>query len=194
MDSLTFHIAYLMILLGTFIIRYPHEKRNKANTIQKDYKTSLEKILLLLVFIGMMVLPIIYILTPLLTFADYTLPLYAQVTGVLLVLPTLWLFYRSHKDLGLNWSASLEIREGHEIVDKGVYKTIRHPMYASIWLWVIAQALLLNNYIAGFAGIVSFGLLYFLRVRKEEEMMIKEFGEPYREYQKRTKRIIPFIF
>ena len=126
-------------------------------------------------------------------FADYTLTLYAQVTGMLVV-PTLWLFYRSHKDLGLNWSVSLEIREDHEIVDKGVYKTIRHPIYAAIWLWVIAQALLLSNYSAGFAGIVSFALLYFLIVRKEEEMMVKEFGEPYRKYQKRTKRIIPFIF
>lgn len=194
MEPLVFHTAYILILAGTFIIRLPHEKRNKANTIRIDNKSPQEKILLFLVFVGMMILPIVYLSTSWLSFADNSLPISTKIIGLLLVVPTLWLFYRSHKDLGLNWSASLEIREDHEIVDKGVYKIIRHPMYAAIWLWVIAQALLLNNYISGFAGLVSFGLLYFLRVPKEEEMMIKKFGETYREYQKRTKRIIPFIF
>ena len=193
MDPLIFKIAYIVILAGTSIIRYPHEKRNKANSISNDNKTTLEKTLLFLVFLGMMILPLLYILTPLFSFADYTLPFFAQITGIVLIVPILWLFRRSHKDLGLNWSVTLEIREGHNVVDTGVYKYIRHPMYSAIWLWGIAQALLLQNYIAGFSGLICFGMLYLLRVQKEEEMMLKEFGEEYRAYQKRTKRIIPFV-
>ena len=193
MDPLIFKIAYIVILAGTSIIRYPHEKRNKANSISNDNKTTLEKTLLFLVFLGMMILPLLYILTPLFSFADYTLPFFAQITGIVLIVPILWLFHRSHKDLGLNWSVTLEIREGHNVVDTGVYKYIRHPMYSAIWLWGIAQALLLQNYIAGFSGLICFGMLYLLRVQKEEEMMLKEFGEEYRAYQKRTKRIIPFV-
>lgn len=193
MDPLILKIAYIVILVGTSIIRYPHEKRNKANSIIKDNKTTLEKALLFVVFLGMMILPLLYILTSLFSFANYTLPLYAQITGVVLILPTLWLFYRSHKDLGLNWSVTLEIREGHNIVDTGVYKHIRHPMYSAIWLWGIAQTLLLHNYIAGFSGLISFGMLYFFRVQEEEKMMLKEFGEEYQAYKKRTKRIIPFL-
>lgn len=193
MDPLILKIAYIVILVGTSIVRYPHEKRNKANSIIKDNKTTLEKTLLFVVFLGMMILPLLYILTSLFSFANYTLPLYAQITGVVLILPTLWLFYRSHKDLGLNWSVTLEIREGHNIVDTGVYKHIRHPMYSAIWLWGIAQTLLLHNYIAGFSGLISFGMLYFFRVREEEKMMLKEFGEEYQAYKKRTKRIIPFL-
>lgn len=193
MDPLIFKIAYIVILAGTSIIRYPHEKRNKANSISNDNKTTLEKTLLFLVFLGMMILPLLYILTPLFSFADYTLPFFAQITGIVLIVPILWLFRRSHKDLGLNWSVTLEIREGHNVVDTGVYKYIRHPMYSAIWLWGIAQALLLQNYIASFSGLICFGMLYLLRVQKEEEMMLKEFGEEYRAYQKRTKRIIPFV-
>lgn len=93
--------------------------------------------------------------------------------------------------MGLNWSVSLEVRDEHTLVTNGIYSAIRHPMYAAIWLWVILQALLLNNYVVGFSGIVFFGLLYFLRVGKEEEMMIRQFGQQYKEYKTRTNRIFP---
>lgn len=193
MNPLLLKIAYGILIVGTFIIRYPHEKRNKDNNISKDNKTALEKMLLLLVFIGMMILPLVYIFTSFFSFANYTLPVYAHVIGIVLIIPTLWLFYRSHKDLGRNWSVSLEIREDHKIVDSGVYIHVRHPMYSSIWLWSIIQALVLTNFVAGLSGLVSFGVLYFLRVGKEEKMMRKEFGDAYDDYQKKTKRIIPFI-
>jgi len=61
------------------------------------------------------------------------------------MIAALWLFCRSHLDLGQNWSQSLEIRKGHQLVTDGVYRFIRHPMYASIWIWCLAQGLLLEN-------------------------------------------------
>ena len=194
MDTIVLKIGYVALIIGTFIIRYPHEKRNKSNQIQTDKKETLEKTLLGLVFLGMLVIPMLYIFTSLLAFANYTLPDPLHIGGLILVIPTLWLFYRSHKDLGTNWSVSLEIRKGHTIVDKGVYRLVRHPMYSSIWMWGVAQALLLNNYIAGLSGVVCFGLLYCLRVQKEEKMMLREFGQEYENYMKRTKRVIPFLF
>jgi protein-S-isoprenylcysteine O-methyltransferase Ste14 len=193
MDPLILKIGYGVIVIATSIIRYPHEKRNKANKIKANKKGILEKTLLGLVFLGMMILPLIYLFTNLFSFANYELPVLQQITGLLFIPPMIWLFYRSHKDLGKNWSASLEIREGHNIVDSGVYKYIRHPMYSAILILVICQALLLNNYIAGLSGLISFGILYIFRVKKEEQMMLSEFGEQYRKYMQRTKRIIPFI-
>ncbi len=193
MEPILLKIGYGIIVIGTSIIRYPHQKRNKSNKITTDKKGTLEKSLLGLVFLGMVILPLIYIFTALFSFADYDLPLYLHISGLLLIVPMLWLFYRSHKNLGQNWSATLEIREGHKVVDSGVYRYVRHPMYSAILLLVIIQALLLNNYIAGLSGVISFGLLYILRVKNEERMMIKEFGDEYKQYMKRTKRIIPFI-
>jgi protein-S-isoprenylcysteine O-methyltransferase Ste14 len=102
-----------------------------------------------------------------------------------------WLFWRSHADLGRNWSPSLELREGHELVTEGVYRSVRHPMYASMWLWGVAQALLLQNWIAGWVSLVMFMPLYLLRVPREERMMLDEFGEEYRAYMDRTGRVIP---
>lgn len=53
-------------------------------------------------------------------------------------------------------------------------------MYTSGWLLGIAQALLLWNWVVALAGLASFALLYFLRVRREEQMMLDRFGEAYR--------------
>ena len=99
--------------------------------------------------------------------------------------------WRSHTDLGQNWSESLQIRQGHQLVTSGIYRHIRHPMYAFGWLFGIVQALLLQNWIAGLSGLVSFAVLYFLRVPREEQMMLDQFGEEYQSYMKRTGRVIP---
>ena len=106
----------------------------------------------------------------------------------------LHMFYFSHKHLARNWSVTLEIRKNHELVDNGIYRLIRHPMYTSFWLWGLAQFLLIPNWIAGPAGLASVALLYFGRIEEEEKMMHEQFGEAYREYCNRTYRLWPKLF
>jgi len=89
------------------------------------------------------------------------------------------------------WSPTLEVREQHKIVSAGLYRHIRHPMYAAIWLRVSSKSLFLPNWVAGLAGIVSFAPMYFLQVPREERMMTEALGEPYVEYMLRTGRIFP---
>jgi protein-S-isoprenylcysteine O-methyltransferase Ste14 len=90
-------------------------------------------------------------------------------------------------------SPTMEIQQSHSLITCGVYRYIRHPIYAAMWLWGIAQALLLQNFIAGLAGLVSFLPLYLFRVGREEQMMSSHFGEAYQTYMNRTGRIIPRI-
>lgn len=71
---------------------------------------------------------------------------------------------------------------------------VRHPMYSAFWLWALAQALLLPNWIAGPAGLVGFGTLFFLRIGREERLMEETFGDDYRRYVARTGRIVPRLF
>jgi protein-S-isoprenylcysteine O-methyltransferase Ste14 len=108
-------------------------------------------------------------------------------------LGSLWLFWRTHKELGRNWSVSLEVRDKHELITGGVYRYVRHPMYSAFFLWAIAQFLLLPNWVAGLSGIVGFGTLYAFRVAREEQLMLEAFGEEYRAYMKRTARVLPWI-
>jgi protein-S-isoprenylcysteine O-methyltransferase Ste14 len=202
MDTLILKILFMIGVVSSFVIRFPHQRENKQNTIVRDCashtlrerKTNQEKILLLLVFVGMIILPLIYVLSPWLNFANYSLPVWANWLGIAAFAIALWLFWRSHHDLGKNWSPTLEVREGHTLINNGVYQTIRHPMYTSIWLWCVAQALLLPNWLAGFAGLVSFGIMYVLRIGNEEQMMLEQFGDEYRAYMQQTKRLVPYLF
>jgi len=67
-------------------------------------------------------------------------------------------------------------------------------MYAAHLLWGIAQALLLQNWIAGLSMLVFFLPVYLYRVPHEEQMMLEHFGEEYRSYMNRTGRIIPRVW
>ncbi|MEL6672400.1 MAG: protein-S-isoprenylcysteine O-methyltransferase [Bacteroidota bacterium] len=191
MNTLFLKIVFMIFWVSVSVIRYPHGKRQRKNKIKENRKTPEEKILLFGATLGMGLMPVIYVFTPFLNFADYSLPIWVNILGLLLAGPSLWLFYRSHKDLGLNWSASLEVREEHTLVTDGIYQSIRHPMYTSIWLWVLVQAFLLPNLVAGWAGFVTFGILYVLRVGKEEKMMLQQFGGQYQDYMQKTGRLIP---
>ena len=191
MNTLVLKLIFLGLLVFNMIIRWPYKRFNIKNKIIKNEKTSLEKGLLILATSGIFLIPVTYVATPLLDFANFKVSEVWGWIGIVLYFPFLWLFYKSHKDLGKNFSPTLEVREGHNLVTNGIYKYMRHPMYCALWLWAIVQALLLHNYIAGFSGIVSYGLLYSLRVKKEEGMMIKQFGQQYKDYMAKTGRIFP---
>ena len=97
----------------------------------------------------------------------------------------------AHRDLGANWSPSLEINSQQTLTTEGVYGVLRHPMYASQCLYSLAQALLLQNWIAGLAGLAAFVPMYLVRVPREEQMMLDHFGDAYRAYGERTGGILP---
>ncbi|MFY0562199.1 protein-S-isoprenylcysteine O-methyltransferase [Archangium lansingense] len=149
-------LVWVGVMVIMFVIRMPHSLRNRANRITLSRHDALEQALLFAMFLGMMVLPLGHLGTGVFSFADYTLPGWATAVGTVLQVPFLWLFWRSHADLGRNWSAGLEVREEHGLVTHGVYARIRHPMYAAIWLAALTQPLLIHNWIAGALVIPAF--------------------------------------
>lgn len=191
MEQNVFKIIYIIGWAFIVIIRIPYAWRTRTNRIVVNHKTVRERILLALESVGAGALPLIYIFTPWLSFADYRLPAWAGWMGAASFAIGLWLLWRAHADLGQNWSRTLELRQEHQLVTSGIYGHIRHPMYAFGWLLGIAQALLLWNWVVALAGLASFALLYFQRVPREEQMMLEQFGEEYRAYMNRTGRVIP---
>ena len=173
------------------VIRAPFARQTKDNTITDSRQTLGERILLAAMAIGAGLVPFAHLATGVLGFADYHLPHGATVAGVAFLAAGLWLFWRSHADLGRNWSVTLELREDHGLITSGIYRRIRHPMYAALWLIVLAQPLLIHNWIVGAAGIVAFGLLYVVRTPREEAMMRERFGPAYDDYCRVAGRLWP---
>lgn len=187
-------ILWALMLVTWCAMRYPAMRRARRQKTRVDRRSTLDISLLVLCTVGLVVLPILWRLHALDGFADRGQGIIPLVLGLLTGVAFLWLFRRSHKDLGKNWSVTLEVREGHQLVTQGVYAHVRHPMYASFLLWGVTQALLIPNWIAGFAGLAAVLALYAVRQSREEAMMRDTFGTEYDAYSARTKRLIPGIF
>jgi protein-S-isoprenylcysteine O-methyltransferase Ste14 len=189
-------MAKAVVLAATAVmmaIRAPHGRRSRRVKIAKSGQTSLETGLLVLAWVGFFV-PLIWVATPAFSFAEYPLRAAPLAAGVACLAIGLWLFYRSHADLGTNWSITLEVREGHRLVTQGVYHRVRHPMYSALLLYSIGQALVIPNWVAGLSNLVAFVILLALRVGPEERMMAQQFGNEYAQYAARTSRLIPHVW
>ena len=109
MSHLTLKIIFVVGTVLILIIRIPYQQENQNNTIIDERKTFLEKITLFLIFVGMLLLPFIFVFFGWLNFANYSLPNWASILGVFTGAIALGLFWRSHEDLGKNWSPTLQI-------------------------------------------------------------------------------------
>jgi protein-S-isoprenylcysteine O-methyltransferase Ste14 len=197
MDPVVPKAIFFAGLIVQSILRYPYERRRRQTTKAHRRISWSERFVLGVLTFGVGILPLVYTFTDWLSFADYGLSPAARtaatVAATLLMLAGLWLFWRAHRDLAHNWSPSLEITTEQTLVTDGVYRAVRHPMYTSQLLFGLAQACLLQNWIAGPGGLVAFLLLCLVRVPREERMMVDHFGDAYRDYAARTGRIFPRI-
>jgi protein-S-isoprenylcysteine O-methyltransferase Ste14 len=184
-------IAVLGCLVAYCVIRGPHGQRSRTVPIKDDRKGALEIALLAGAFLGTTILPVIWATTGFPARADYALHPVPYAIGLLFLLVGLWVFHRSHVDLGTNWSITLQTREDHRLVTEGIYRRIRHPMYTAMFLLGIAHALFVSNWIVAPAYLLTFGLLYLLRVGHEERLMLDRFGAEYEAYMRRTGRLMP---
>lgn len=193
-SSLFGKIIWALCVVGWFIIRYPYDRRSRrTRKIRRDVDAR-EIFSMAISTVGLGVVPAAFALGNVFQFANYPFHFAQCALGAVTFAAALYLFRRTHKSLGTNWSVTLEVRTEHKLVTQGVYNLVRHPMYSAFWLWAIAQGLLLPNWIAGPAGLIGFGTLFFLRVGREEQLMIDTFGDEYRNYIKGTARVLPKIY
>jgi protein-S-isoprenylcysteine O-methyltransferase Ste14 len=180
-------------LVGWYIIRHPFERKARKMGVSKSLLDWREWILLASASFGLFLIPAAYVLTGVPASLNREFIPTVAWLGLLPLCGALWLFRRSHVDLGRNWSVTLKVREQHVLVKSGVYRLVRHPMYSSFFLLGLAQMLLLPNWLAGASGLIGAGLLFAFRVLREERMMLESFGDEYRSYMAHTKRTIPWI-
>jgi protein-S-isoprenylcysteine O-methyltransferase Ste14 len=188
----TFEVVFLVGFVVGSVIRKIYTAGCRGVKAEKKYSNIMDIILVGSAGVGM-AMPLLYLFTPWLDFAHYNLPRWCGWAGTVVFAGAIFMLWRSHADLGRNWSATLRITGQHSLITNGVYLHIRHPMYTAHLLWAIAQGLLLANWLAGWSFLVLSIPLYLIRIPKEERMMIEHFGEEYCLYMSRTGRLIPRI-
>ncbi|OGQ35913.1 MAG: hypothetical protein A3F16_05495 [Deltaproteobacteria bacterium RIFCSPHIGHO2_12_FULL_43_9] len=113
--------------------------------------------------------------------------------GLLMALSGLILRALSMVTLGKRYTMVVSIREGHTIVTRGLYKHIRHPGYLGMFLFLLGFVLFFSSS-WGLIVYMIWGIGQLYRIRIEERVLENFFGNFYTEYQKRSKRLIPFVY
>jgi protein-S-isoprenylcysteine O-methyltransferase Ste14 len=121
---------------------------------------------------------------------DFYLPSWLRWLGFFIGLLSIALIIWVQIELDRQFSPQLQLRQGHQLITSGPYSRVRHPLYAALDVFGLSLALVSANwFFVGFFVLSLVGL--YLRVPKEEQMMLDQFGNEYRAYMQRTGRYFP---
>jgi protein-S-isoprenylcysteine O-methyltransferase Ste14 len=95
--------------------------------------------------------------------------------------------------LGSNWSGSVVFKENHELVTRGPYAFVRHPIYTGLLTMVLGDVIF-SGVVGGIVWFVILFMLLWLKSRAEESLMTRHFPAEYPAYRGRVKALVPFVF
>src|SRR5580700_10054510 len=98
----------------------------------------------------------------------------------------------AREHLGRNWSRSVTIKQGHELIITGPYAVVRHPIYTGILAGFLGMAIAISQ-VRGFVAFVLIFLVLWIKLRMEEQWMRSQFGETYATYARQTAALVPYL-
>jgi len=113
-----------------------------------------------------------------------------SILGALLVWAGVLFAIWARNILGRNWSAVVQVKQDHELVERGPYRWVRHPIYTGLLLAFFGTALALGEW-RGLLGTAIVGASFWFKLRLEERWMREQFGERYAAYMRRTHALVP---
>ncbi|HEX4665786.1 MAG TPA: isoprenylcysteine carboxylmethyltransferase family protein [Chthoniobacterales bacterium] len=114
------------------------------------------------------------------------------VAAAILCLGGLGFCFWARALLGRNWSGTVTLKENHELIVRGPYRLVRHPIYTGLLAMALATAIQHGN-IGGLLGFLLIAVSFWIKSTLEEAVMLKQFPDQYAGYRERVKRIVPFI-
>jgi len=189
---LVINILGYVLLAGFFLIeRFVRRGKDTKNMRRTVYDKGSTVFISIVMGIAFILLP----LSPLLNWLGYGAinMLGIGMLGLLLGVGGLVIRYFAFTTLGRFFSRTLREADQQTLVTRGIYRKIRHPGYLSDLLIFIGAALAMNNLLPLVLIPITFVPAYAYRIHVEERMLLEIFGAQYSEYQKVSKRLIPFI-
>src|SRR5215831_17407682 len=115
---------------------------------------------------------------------------FGEWLGVLLTAAGIGVAFWARWHLGTNWSGTVTLKEGHELIRTGPYRSIRHPIYTGILLALLGTAISFGEVRALLAVAIAW-LSFYIKARREESFLIREFGSGFAEHKQRTGMFLP---
>ncbi len=116
------------------------------------------------------------------------------ITGSTLIIVGLVIRISAINVLGNHFTATVQITKKHQLITKSIYKYIRHPSYLGAFIYFVGISLLLESWLGLIITIISMMIAYYVRISIEEATLLDHFGDEYKEYQRKTKKMFPYIW
>jgi protein-S-isoprenylcysteine O-methyltransferase Ste14 len=187
--------ALVFVLLLVFVAHRGYYSRkippSEVETIDRLGSSPASRAASIL-FILALLSTLVYIFLPwLLTWAAIPLPAAVRWLGVSLAIAGFGLLEWAQRTLGRNWSDQPRITQTQRLVQNGPYRWVRHPIYSAFLLILGSPLFITLNWLVGLLWIAAISMDAYVRIRYEESAMLRQFGDEYREYQRRTGLLIP---
>jgi len=184
----------LPLLLITFVAHrgyYVRKHGKEADTLKKREEGTVTKLAGLLGIMGF-ISGLAYVINPnWLSWASLSFPLWLRWTGFGMAVLGFALLQWAQNALGKNWSDTPRMIKEQALVTSGPYQSIRHPIYTAFLLIMGATLLISANWLIGLSWIGMTALEIASRIGFEESLMLEYFGDQYRDYMKKTGRLLP---
>jgi protein-S-isoprenylcysteine O-methyltransferase Ste14 len=198
--NLALRIIYLLLWLFYLLSRLiPSKGLPSLETSKTERRAALKEegwyilFTIAMSWYGNLIVAGLYLLDPPWMLWSYLyLPAELRILGVAIALVLIPYTYWIGKALAENYSDTLQIQEKQTLITTGPYGRVRHPIYASAIYFLGALVLVSDNFLFLIILILVIPGIY-RRLKKEERMMIDQFGEEYLDYMKQTGRIFPKV-
>jgi protein-S-isoprenylcysteine O-methyltransferase Ste14 len=98
----------------------------------------------------------------------------------------------ARRTLARNWSSEVVFKEGHELIERGPYQFVRHPIYTGILIMILGT-LIAEPHRGALVGFLLIAAGFYIKLRLEEALLLRHFGEQYTDYKSRVKALVPFV-
>lgn len=192
--NVVFRIIFAFYIVAFYILRMtrkhqPFSRKKQQKQVRKQ--VGIREVLFIILYPFWLAVMILYpsnfswINVFALSFPDWL-----RWCGVVMAAISLLLLWWVHHALGKYFSHQLKLLDTHKLVTHGPYQWVRHPMYTTEFIIFISACLISANLLVVVPNILAIILIY-LRINKEEEMMLERFGKEYRSYMKQTGKLLP---
>jgi protein-S-isoprenylcysteine O-methyltransferase Ste14 len=199
--NLLFRISFVILwaIFGVVRVYYgrktkTHESlvgiKEKLSTAEKEVGREFMFLTALIAVIGGAGLILYLLAPPWWTWTRLPLGQWTQWLGIIVAIPPIFYLVWVHRHLDRQWSIALELQGDHKLITSGPYKRIRHPMYLGIFIYTIGLILISSDFLVFIFFAFSIWANY-RRIPQEEQMMIDQFGDEYREYMKHSGKLLP---
>lgn len=195
-DASLLRWIFLFVFVGLFLISgyYRRRARQSGEAIARQSEGGFFLLVRMLVAAPLYLSYLAYIVNPRwMGWASFEVPLWlrwlAAVVGVGMLPLLIWVM----TSIGKNISETILTKESHQLVSHGPYRWIRHPLYAVAGGALISLSIVAANWFMLAMALISLIAISAFVIPKEEQQLIRKFGDEYRQYQKRSGKLTPRI-